>query len=75
MNPQNPELGSHVFHNVVEDLVVELCKDLDYSEIYNLAKVALIDKLSKEHGQRSLAYEYGERYDYVFLKHGVDPLG
>lgn len=58
---------------LVRDLATELCKDLDYSEIYDLAKVALMAKLSKESVQ-SLSDEHGERYDYTFLQHGIDPI-
>lgn len=58
---------------LARDLATELCKDLDYSEIYDLAKVALIAKLSRESVQ-SLTEDYGERYDYTFLQHGIDPL-
>ena len=48
MTPQTPELEPHPFYLMVKDLATELCKDLDYSEIYALAHVALVDKLCKE---------------------------
>jgi NTP pyrophosphatase (non-canonical NTP hydrolase) len=60
--------------NLVNFLSKEICKDLNYSEIYELAEGAMVSKLLNEHDLTSLAEEYGDRYDYVFLYSGVDPL-
>lgn len=59
--------------SLIANLAVEIAKDLNYTEIYNLAHKALIDKLSQE-TVKALSDEYGERYDYVFLDRGIDPF-
>ncbi len=60
--------------NLANFLSREICKDLNYSEVYELAEKAMVSKLLNEHDLVSLAEEYGERYDYVFLNSGIDPL-
>ena len=52
----------------------EACKDLDYTEIYEIAEEALTRRFMRNHTVESLCAEYGERYDYVFMEHGVDPM-
>ena len=51
----------------------EVCKDLDYSEIYKLAEEAMSRRFMRKHTIASLCEEYGERYDYVFLHNGIGP--
>lgn len=58
--------------SIVEALAIEICKDLNYSEIYDLAQVAMKGKLANLSISEQCE-EYGERYDYVFLDRGVDP--
>lgn len=59
--------------SLIANLAVEIAKDLNYTEIYNLAHKALIDKLGTK-TIKELSDEYGERYDYVFLDKGIDPF-
>jgi hypothetical protein len=51
----------------------EVCKDLDYDEIYKLAEEAMSRRFMRKNTIASLCEEYGERYDYVFLHNGIDP--
>lgn len=46
-------------------LAVEVCKDLDYYEIYKLAEKQLKEQFMRR-SYEYLLYEYEERYDYVF---------
>jgi hypothetical protein len=55
-------------------LAEEVCKDLNYNEIYSLAIEMLSRRFLRKNNLESLCEEYGERYDYVFLDNGVDPL-
>jgi len=52
----------------------EVCKDLDYNQIYELAEEAMTRRFMRKHNLKSLCDEYGERYDYVFLNNDIDPL-
>ena len=51
----------------------EVCKDLDYNEIYKLAEEAMSRRFMRKNTIESLCEEYGERYDYVFLDNGIEP--
>jgi len=51
----------------------EVCKDLDYDEIYKLAEEAMSRRFMRKNTIASLCEEYGERYDYVFLDNGIEP--
>jgi hypothetical protein len=51
----------------------EVCKDLDYNEIYKLAEEAMSRRFMRKNTIASLCEEYGERYDYVFLDNDIDP--
>ena len=51
----------------------EVCKDLDYNEIYKLAEEAMSRRFMRKYNVKSLCEDYGERYDYVFLDNGIDP--
>ena len=51
----------------------EVCKDLDYNEIYKLAEEAMSRRFMRKYTIASLCEEYGERYDYVFLDNGIEP--
>lgn len=55
-------------------LAEEVCKDLDYNEIYSLAKEMLARRFLRKNNVESLCEDYGEKYDYVFLDCGFDPL-
>lgn len=59
---------------IAKSLSTEVCKDLDYDEIYKLAEEALSRRFLRKHNLESLCEDYGERYDYVFLMNDVDPL-
>lgn len=54
-------------------LAQEVCKDLDYNEIYKLAEEAMSRRFMRKNTIESLCEDYGERYDYVFLDNGIDP--
>ena len=62
-----------VSSDLAEFLSKEVCKDLDYSEIYEIAERALSQQFMNLHTVQSLCEEYGERYDYAFLEHQIDP--
>jgi len=51
----------------------EVCKDLDYDEIYKLAEEAMSRRFMRKYNVKSLCEDYGERYDYVFLDNGIEP--
>jgi hypothetical protein len=51
----------------------EVCKDLDYDEIYKLAEEAMSRRFLRKNTIKSLCEDYGERYDYVFLHNEIDP--
>lgn len=58
-------------HEVPKDLAaalaVEVCKDLDYNDIYKLAEKQMQEKFLNS-SYDELLYEYEERYDYVFFE-------
>jgi len=49
-----------------ESLAVEVCKDLDYYDIYKFAEKFLTLKFSKTYTYERLKYEYEEKYPYLF---------
>ncbi len=59
---------------LAEELSTEVCKDLDYSQIYSLAQRALCRIFVRKYNVEALCEEYGERYDYVFLNNQIDPI-
>jgi cellulose biosynthesis protein BcsQ len=59
--------------NVATFLAIEVCKDLDYYDIYKLAEKQLQQEFQTNYSYRELMYEYEERYDYVFLDSNNEP--
>jgi hypothetical protein len=59
---------------LASELSREVCKDLDYDEIYKLAESALSRVFLRKYNVKALCDEYGERYDYIFLANEIDPL-
>lgn len=55
-------------------LAQEVAKDLDYNEIYKLAEMQLTRDFIRKNNMETLVEDYGEKYDYVFLEHGVEPM-
>lgn len=58
---------------IAKFLATEVLKDLDYYDVYELANEALSRRFIRKNNIQSLIEDYGERYDYVFLEHGIDP--
>lgn len=48
-------------------LAVEVCKDLDYYDIYKLAEKQMQEQF-RNRSYEELLYEYEERYDYIFYE-------
>lgn len=57
---------NEVSKDLAKALATEVCKDLDYQDVYELAEKALADKFMYKSTYEELLYEYEERYDYVF---------
>jgi hypothetical protein len=66
-------MSTEVSLKLAKFLSQEVCKDLDYNEIYKLAEEAMARRFMRKNTIESLCEEYGERYDYVFLDNGIEP--
>ncbi len=66
-------MSTEVSLELAKFLSQEVCKDLDYNEIYELAEESLSRRFMRKNTIASLCEEYGERYDYVFLDNGIEP--
>jgi hypothetical protein len=67
------EMSIEVTLKLAKFLSQEVCKDLDYDEIYKLAEEAMSRRFMRKYNVKSLCEDYGERYDYVFLDNGIEP--
>jgi hypothetical protein len=66
-------MSTEVSLKLAKFLSQEVCKDLDYNEIYELAEEALTRRFMRKNTIESLCEEYCERYDYVFLDNNIEP--